>query len=395
MRVCVLANQLKNAHAGAALATLEFIRACALDPQIEVTACCQSIDRDQLPEDVNLLIWERPSPRPLLWRFKYFHLIRDKAYQLARINIPPSDVCYAQGMSEALAFRTLFPGIPIVTHTGFVLAHREYYEETTDPAWVRPINAWYLSRVERITYRQKSWAHIVSTRLVAEQRRSFYGLDRNFFYVNPYGINISRFITYAPPPQRNMRRELEIPDDAVVWNSTSRLIAWKRTEMVIAALAEVNDPRHYLVIVGDGGCRARLEQQAQDLGVANRVRFTGHSRTPESYYAISDFFVLPSKIESFGLVYAEAMLMGLPCIGWRYQPPEILSCAEDVIADGVTGYCVSSFEELVSRCQQLAADADLRREMGARGREKAQQDYSTESYVKKFKKLVAERFGIS
>jgi glycosyltransferase involved in cell wall biosynthesis len=91
--------------------------------------------------------------------------------------------------------------------------------------------------------------------------------------------------------------------------------------------------------------------------------------------------VLPSRIESFGLAYAEAMSMGLPCIGLRNRPPNVLSSAEDVIPEGKAGYCVDGVEELRERVDTLARSPALVRELGAFAYELATTEYTTERYV--------------
>ena len=70
------------------------------------------------------------------------------------------------------------------------------------------------------------------------------------------------------------------------------------------------------VIVGDGDDRARLAQKAKDLGVSERVMFTGYVSEEEKkdLYAFADVFVMPGRGEGFGIVFLEAMAMGVPVI---------------------------------------------------------------------------------
>ena len=84
------------------------------------------------------------------------------------------------------------------------------------------------------------------------------------------------------------------------------------------------------------------------------------SRQPADPMRPHSAFVLPSLIESFGLVYAEAMLMGLPCIGMKNNPPVVLSSSEDVIMNGRSGYVISDVDELVQRLDTLIEDEQLR-----------------------------------
>ena len=71
-----------------------------------------------------------------------------------------------------------------------------------------------------------------------------------------------------------------------------------------------------LTIVGKGPERETLEQKARDLGIADKVHFTGQldRREIAELFAESDCFVLLSKAETFGVAYIEAMAAGLPVI---------------------------------------------------------------------------------
>jgi glycosyltransferase involved in cell wall biosynthesis len=86
------------------------------------------------------------------------------------------------------------------------------------------------------------------------------------------------------------------------------------------------------------------------------------------------------------------MHFGLPCIGLRNDPPNVLSSAEEVIPEGVAGYCVSSLEELSERLERLADDDALRTRMGEAGYRLATTEYSVQSYVD-FLHALLEREG--
>ncbi|MBC5815145.1 MAG: glycosyltransferase [Candidatus Eremiobacteraeota bacterium] len=96
----------------------------------------------------------------------------------------------------------------------------------------------------------------------------------------------------------------------------SRLAREKNVELVLEALARVEDPRVKLVLVGDGPAREWLELQVQELGLSGRVTFTGElpRMALPNVYACADAFVFPSLTETQGLVLAEAMAAGCPII---------------------------------------------------------------------------------
>ncbi|MDR1563920.1 MAG: glycosyltransferase [Oscillospiraceae bacterium] len=113
------------------------------------------------------------------------------------------------------------------------------------------------------------------------------------------------------------------------------LSARKAVDVLIRAFAECGEEfnNSSLKIVGDGGERAKLEALAAELGVGERVEFLG-SRNKEEIAEIMngcDCFVLPSRAETFGIVYIEALSCGLPVIATRCGGPEGFVTAENGI----------------------------------------------------------------
>ena len=73
--------------------------------------------------------------------------------------------------------------------------------------------------------------------------------------------------------------------------------------------------------------------------------FAGETKTPEVYYQQADFFVIPSKYESFGQVIVESMTAGVPVIGFRTIPGKTLTAVDELIEDQKTGFVCNSFDE--------------------------------------------------
>lgn len=110
------------------------------------------------------------------------------------------------------------------------------------------------------------------------------------------------------------------------------------------------------------GYAVRVEERVKELGLGDRVRFTGRVSEEElnAAYAGADLFVLPSEhdgtaFEGLGLVYLEAMTYGLPVIGC------LDSGAEDIIQDGVNGFLVppGQPEKLAAAIERVLGDETL------------------------------------
>jgi glycosyltransferase involved in cell wall biosynthesis len=291
-----------------------------------------------------------------------------------------------------LAWRQHKRRIPLISHTGAVITKREILDEDRGmPMLYRRLAAATYDRWERQLYRERGVVNIVSTPLVARQREEHFGLPPGFFHVSPYGIDPRRFSRNVVT--RDVRTELGIPSESVVVMTLARLLRWKNISWVVESMARLSDNAH-LIVAGDGPEAPTLRQQAAASPAGQRIHFVGHV-DPPPYLAAADIFALPSSIESFGIVYAEAMLSGLPCIGLRNDPPRVLSSASDVIPEEIAGYTVSTVDELGTRLRQLEGDAVARRQMGTRAREHAQQHYTTARYVEDLKRLATETFALS
>ena len=92
-----------------------------------------------------------------------------------------------------------------------------------------------------------------------------------------------------------------------------RLVPQKRWDRLIAALpalpADVS-----LVILGEGSLRPALEQQARDLGIADRVHLPGHSDGPLTAMAAASLVALTSDYEGVPGVLREALSVGTPVV---------------------------------------------------------------------------------
>lgn len=146
------------------------------------------------------------------------------------------------------------------------------------------------------------------------------------------------------------------------------LIVRKGVDLLLNALA-LTDSSIGLVIVGEGGEKERLKEQAEELHISDRVEFKGFLEGEELYrcYAENAAFVLPTREDCFGLVTLEAMCAHLPVISSRYADG-----ARDLVEDGVTGIIVDPYneKEFADAINMLVLDEDKLRQFGNAGFER-------------------------
>lgn len=113
--------------------------------------------------------------------------------------------------------------------------------------------------------------------------------------------------------RRTARRRLGLPADRFQLLVVCRLIAWKRVEDVVSAMASLPDDCH-LAVVGEGPEREKIETSMERLGLGNRIELTGavDRDTVSLHMLASDLLLLPSLYEGLSHVLVEAMQAGLP-----------------------------------------------------------------------------------
>jgi glycosyltransferase involved in cell wall biosynthesis len=153
-------------------------------------------------------------------------------------------------------------------------------------------------------------------------------------------------------------------------------------------MATIDSPSALLRVVGDGPIEDELRRLCNDLGLGDRVEFTGY-RSPaelEGIYAASDIFVLSTHSEAFANVVLEAMSWGLPVVSTR-----VGGCPE-VIDDGFNGLLVEpgDIPAMANAITRLLDDAELRRSFGARNRERIRSSFSWMGVAAEYEMLYEE-----
>jgi glycogen synthase len=132
--------------------------------------------------------------------------------------------------------------------------------------------------------------------------------------------------------------------------------------------------------------RSKFEEANRSANWFSRVRFHGHVDDAQllEFYRNCSIFVAPSKYESFGLIYLEAMRFAKPCVATR------AGGIPEVVVDGTTGILVQpgSSKELEAAILRLASDQDLRKSMGEAGKRRFEQTYTGEQFSNRIIRFV-------
>jgi len=195
------------------------------------------------------------------------------------------------------------------------------------------------------------------------------------------GVDPARFAPAEPAARRRIRSTLDTPEGAVVIVVIGRLVAEKGYPELFQAVAGLDA---YLWVVGERldsdhapSIDAALADLENDPERAERVRLLGYRDDVPALLAAADLFVLPSHREGMPRSIIEAMMSGLPVVA-----TDIRGAREEVV-DGATGLLVpvGDVDALAAALGRLAADPDLRHQMGAAGQARAHERYDEKKVI--------------
>ena len=315
----------------------------------------------------------------------FFHEVPVSNYPL--FEYPPYDLALATRMAEVAAYYELD-----LLHVHYAIPHS--------------ISA-YLAR-EMLT-RQKRRLPFITT--LHGTDITLVGLDHSYLPITRFGIDESDGVTaisnylrektiqefhperpievipnfvncdvYMPlnDSERTAGRARYAPDGEKILVHLSNFRPVKRTADVVRVFARVaSELPARLLMIGDGPDRSTAEWIAHRKGIQDRVHFLGKQSSVSEILPLADLLLLPSELESFGLVALEAMACRVPTIATR------VGGVPELIEDGVTGrlFPVGDVDGMASAAVELLRDGERYLAMAEAGRKIAQARYCASKIV--------------
>jgi len=189
-----------------------------------------------------------------------------------------------------------------------------------------------------------------------------------------------------------VRAELGWEDNPVV-GIVGRLQPWKGQDVFLraAALVSQRHPETRYVVAGgailgwEGDYPGELRRLARELGLADRVHFSGHQDDVYPWFDALDVVVHASLDEPFGLVLVEAMALGKPLVATAAGGPL------EIVEDGVSGLLVApgQADALADAVSRVLDDGQLAARLGGAAELRAR-DFSEERMAEGFASVVRE-----
>ena len=188
-----------------------------------------------------------------------------------------------------------------------------------------------------------------------DYRRASNRFPTKVYTIPGVGVNTDRFGKADkgdPEKIRAKRVELGFPEGCYFLLSVGELTPRKNHQVVIRALAQLQDANIHYGICGKGDHRPQLEKLAAELGVAEQVHFFGYRRDIPDVCRAADCFVFPSLQEGMPFALMEAMSSGLPIVCSRIRGNV------DLIEDGQGGFvcnanCPEAYAESIEQVRNM------------------------------------------
>ena len=192
-----------------------------------------------------------------------------------------------------------------------------------------------------------------------------------------------------PASQENLRKELDIPENALVAGLLQRNDDCLMSPIPLAAFSRLENSNRYFVIMGGGN---KYREQAAKLKLKN-IRFLEHSSDPvniSKFFNTLDIFAHgPRAGETFGAVLAEALMHGVPCLShWS----RVSNAQAETMGPG--GLFAWNQKEYTQKLKLLFTDKALREKLSAKGHAHAEEYYSQDSAVRELENIYYRVLGL-
>lgn len=207
------------------------------------------------------------------------------------------------------------------------------------------------------------------------------GIPSEKIAVIPTPVDVEKFKAFEPEKVKQIK-DTYFNKKIILY--AGRLVKVKNLPLLLKAVARIRNSKHdiVLLIIGDGGERAKLRRMVGRLEIDDAVVFITSAPHKDliNYYHAADIFVLPSWSESLGKVLIEAGAAGCPVVSTE------TTGARDIVVDGRTGYLVPINDEnaMVEKILKvLRQDESERQEMAKNAQRILEEKFSQEKSIEK------------
>jgi len=188
--------------------------------------------------------------------------------------------------------------------------------------------------------------------------------------------------------KKDMRLKLGLPEKGTIVVNVSNLYKIKGVDLFIRAARSVADviSDTVFVIIGDGREKQNLLDLTAELGMGDRIIFTGNIANVVEYLGSADLYVCSSLSEGFSNSILEAMAMGLPVVATD------VGGNPEAVTNGVTGFLVEKghVTDIAEKIISILRDPELGSSLGRCGRRVTEEKFSLKKMIREYEGLYSE-----
>lgn len=199
----------------------------------------------------------------------------------------------------------------------------------------------------------------------------------------PTGVEVDK-IAVRSGEEKEFRAKYNIPEDAFLVGTVCVMRSWKGLDVFLQTAKEFKDNKKIVFCIVGGGHEKTYHKMAEDLGLKENVRFTGHLDLPFSAMQAFDVFLLLStKNEGVSQAILQASYLKKPLIATE------TGGLKEVCLDGKTGFIVPILDVMSTKSaiNKLFLDASLRHNLGENAHNLVKQEFSFDKTIEQMQKI--------
>lgn len=244
-----------------------------------------------------------------------------------------------------------------------------------------------------VYYPVEKWLARYTDTLITINKEDYEQAKNNFKakrvkYIPGVGLDIDKFKNVVVDVAVK-REEIGVPQNAFVVLSIGELNKNKNHEVVLRAIAKLNNSNIHYVICGRGPLEFYLKKLSNELGVSVNVHLLGFRKDILEICKISNIFAFPSLREGLPVSLMEAMASGLPVVCSEIRGNQ------DLIENGKGGYLINprDIDGFANVINNLANEQELRKTMMSLSNLEAIKKFDVKNVKKEMKKIYKDIVG--
>jgi glycosyltransferase involved in cell wall biosynthesis len=230
-----------------------------------------------------------------------------------------------------------------------------------------------------IVFMKKADKVVAVSQVLADEMKQ-QGISSTRMHIIDNGVNLERFANQRG--DNDLRKSFGLDGNHKLFGTIGSLTEEKGHVYLIEAAQQVTQkyPECRFLIVGDGRQRQVLEERTADLGLSDKVIFTGSRKDVPEILAMLDAFVLPSLKEGLPMALLEAMASKVPVIATS------VGAIPQVLENGINGLLIppKNSDSIAEAINTMLSDGNSAKEMALRGFEKVRDHYSAKIMFEKY-----------